>query len=254
MAPSEQERFRWESYWAAGNPEGESRAEVIRAYLPMVRAIAGRLKAGLPAHVPYDDLVSSGVVGLIAAVDRFDPARGYNFPRYAAIRARGAMLDELRAMDWAPRSVRQDEAEVEEARKSLEASSGRQATGEEIAGRLGLDREKYARLMKRLAPRNPLQLEETGPQSEDRPSMLSVLKDASSPDPFEQAESRDAARAIQAAVALLKDRLRQVITLYYFDDLSVKEIARIFQVTQGRISQMHTEALGTLRKRLQDLA
>lgn len=243
----------WESYWDAGPPLGDERHFIIRSFLPLTRAIARRLKAGLPASVDYDDLVSAGVIGLISAVDRFDPDKGHNFKKYAAIRIRGTMLDELRQMDWAPRSVRRDEGQLVQTRKELEHELGRKPTHEEIAARLGLDSEKYSRLVKRLAPQTIIRLEDMGVRGEEaRQSAYSFLKDPSSPDPLEESVLRDAYRVMVAAIDNLKERQRQVISLYYFDNLNLKEIAAVFGVTESRISQIHSEAIGVLKKRLAD--
>jgi len=243
----------WESYWSGGPPTGEQRNRLIRSFLPLVRAIGRKLKAGLPAHVPYDDLVSAGVIGLISAVDRFDPEKGHNFRRYAAIRIRGTMLDELRLMDWAPRSIRRDASELDRTRRRLEAKLGRRATSEELAEGLGIDAEKYGRLVRRLVPKNIIHLEDLGIRSDsDRQSALNFLRDPSSPDPVEESALKDAYETLVRAIDQLKERQRQMISLYYFDNLNLKEIAAIFGVTEGRVSQVHSEALRALKKKLRD--
>jgi RNA polymerase sigma factor for flagellar operon FliA len=240
----------WETYWEGGAPEGEKRHFVIRSFLPLVRSVARALKATLPGSVELADLVSSGVVGLIAAVDRFDPDRGHNFRSYAAIRIRGAMLDELRRLDWAPRSVRKGEGLVEEARKELSGDLGRVPTTEEVAERLGLSAEGYHKLARRLMPRSLVHIEDMGTGPDDGPGGHRFLSDPTSPDPQEESQLRDAMDAVGDAVGKLKDRYRQVISLYYYENLTLKEIARVFGVTESRISQIHSEAVKVLRKRL----
>lgn len=244
---------QWEEYWAHGAPSRSERDHIIRTFLPLSRAIARKLKASLPASVDYDDLVSAGVIGLIAAVDRFDPDKGYNFKRYAAIRIRGAMLDELRQMDWAPRSVRRDEGQLSQTRKQLEHELGRRVSHEELADRLGMDSDKFARLVHRLKPQRVIRFDDMGSGGDsESQSGLNFIADAASPDPLQENELKEAHRVLGETVEGLRNRLRQVITFYYFDDLNLKEIAAIFSVTESRISQIHGEALGVLKKRLSD--
>ena len=241
----------WEERWRDGPPVGAARSEIIRAFLPLVRAIARGFKARLPPSVEFDDLVSSGTLGLIAAVDRFDPDKGYNFKRYAAIRIRGMILDELRQLDWAPRSVRRDQGQVGSARRELESELGRRADSTEIAERLGLNPDNYARLARRIAPRSILRFEDLGINSDsDRRSILAFISDPASPDPMEQSVLKDACERLVECVDQLKERHRQVISLYYFENLNLKEIASIFGVTESRISQIHSAAIAVLKKKL----
>lgn len=245
------EQEQWEDYWETGSPSREERDHIIRTFLPLSRAIARKLKAGLPASVDYDDLVSSGVIGLIAAVDRFDPHKGFNFKRYAAIRIRGAMLDDLRQMDWAPRSVRRDETQLTNTRKELEAELGRVPTQEELAGRLGLDKDKFSRLIRRLKPQRVVRFEDMGGRADgERQSGLNFVADQKAVDPARESELKENYEQLAETVDGMRDRLRQVITLYYFDDLNLKEIALILGVTESRVSQIHSEALKLLNKRL----
>ena len=247
------EQEQWEDYWQTGTPSRKERDHIIRTFLPLSRAIARKLKAGLPASVEYDDLVSSGVIGLIAAVDRFDPDKGFNFKRYAAIRIRGAMLDDLRQMDWAPRSVRRDESQLSSTRKDLELELGRKPTQEELAGRLGLDRDKFSRLVRRLKPQRVVRFEDMGGKADgERQSGLNFVADQKAVDPVRESELKEAYRLLAKTVEGLRDRLRQVITLYYFDDLNLKEIALILGVTESRVSQIHSESLKLLNKRLRN--
>ncbi|MBM4352899.1 MAG: FliA/WhiG family RNA polymerase sigma factor [Deltaproteobacteria bacterium] len=239
----------WDVYFAQGTPVGAMREFVIRSFLPLVRVIARRLKAGLPHNVDFEDLASSGTLGLIAAVDRYRPEAGGSFRKYASIRIRGTMLDELRLMDWAPRSVRRDGGELDSIRRSLEDALGRRPTSDEMASRMGLDSEGFSRLVRRIAPHHVMRFSEMG-GDDDRRDPMEVIPDASSPDPLELSTMRDQADRLAAAIEELKDRQRQVISLYYFENLSVKEIALLFGVTEGRVSQLHTEALGRLAKKL----
>ena len=242
---------QWEKYWNDGALSTADRQFVINAFIPLARAIGRRLKAGLPAHVPYDDLVSSGLIGLINAVDRFDPGRGYNFRRYAAIRIKGAMLDELRQMDWAPRSLRRDNAQIAQLRRSLEDRLGRRPTTEEMANGLDMDLEGYHKLIKKLVPKTMVHIEDLGYKSDrDKHNVVNFLSDPNSPDPARESEMKDSYKFLADAVEFLKERHRQVLTFYYFESLNLKEIATIFQVTESRISQIHSEAIARLRKKV----
>jgi RNA polymerase sigma factor for flagellar operon FliA len=239
----------WDPYFSQGAPVGTVREFLIRSFLPLVYVIARRLKAGLPRSVEVEDLESAGMLGLISAVDRYRPVPGGGFRKYASIRIRGAMLDDLRQAAWAPRSVRQYGGEVDGVRRNLEDSLGRRPTSDEMAERMGLDSEGFSKLVRRIAPRRVLRFSEMGGDDERR-DPLEVLADASSPDPHEMSSLRDQGELLSAAIAELKERHRQTITLYYFENLSIKDIATIFGVTEGRVSQLHTEALGKLAKKI----
>lgn len=246
--------FPWESYFEGGPPAGKKRELLITAFLPLVRNIAASLKATLPASIELDDLISSGTVGLIAAVDRFDPSKGRNFSTYAAIRIKGAMLDELRMLDWAPRSVRRDSEHLAQVKKELEAKLGRTPSDEEVAGRLGLDLNRYDRLVRRIAAKRIVHFDEVTPgDRDDRRSTLNFIMDQDSPDPLEESTTKDIYKLLLQTIEGLKERHRQIITFYYFDNLSIKEIAAIFGVTESRVSQIHGEAIKVLRKRMNRL-
>lgn len=245
----------WEEHWLNGSPTGAARHDIIMSFVPLVRMIALRLKAGLPPQVALDDLVSAGVVGLISAVDRFAPEKGYNFRSYVAIRIRGGMLDELRMLDWAPRSVRRDVANIDRVRRDVQARVGRLASSEEMADELGLDLAGYHSLMQRATPQRMLNLESLGyRRDEEGRGALSFLPDPTSPDPLKASEARSSQEALVAAVDKLSERRRLMVSLYYFEGLNLKEIGVIFGVTESRVSQIHTEALKSLRKKLSELA
>jgi RNA polymerase sigma factor FliA len=246
----------WEEYWLKGALSAVDRHYIINAFVPLARAIARRLKAGLPRHVDYDDLVSAGIIGLISAVDRFDPSKGHFFRRYCGIRIKGSMLDELRQADWAPRSVRQEGRQVRQVRQELEAELGRRATDAEMAAGLELGAEEYEELVRRLVPQRMVQLEDLGPRrnDSDRGNIFNFLKDPSSPDPSAETELKDDYEHMLRVVDELKERPRLMISLYYLEGLNLKEIAAIFGVTESRVSQIHTAALETLRKKVKNLS
>jgi RNA polymerase sigma factor for flagellar operon FliA len=246
----------WEEYWQDGPPSARKRDFIINTFVPLARAIARKLKAGLPQHVSYDDLVSAGIVGLISAVDRYDPAKGHFFRRYCAIRIKGAMLDELRSMDWAPRSVRREGGQLRQVRRELEATLGRPATDAEVAAGMGLDAAEFEELLRRNIPQRVVQIEDLGPRRADgdRGNAFNFLTDPNSPDPSEESERKDDFRLMLAAVADLQERSRLMITFYYLEGLNLKEIALIFGVTESRVSQIHTAALEILRKKVRNMA
>ncbi len=246
----------WEEYWLKGPLGARDRHYIINCFVPLARAIARRLKASLPQHVGYDDLVSAGIVGLISAVDRFDPERGHFFRRYCGIRIKGAMLDELRQLDWAPRSVRLEGRQLRQVRNQLEAELGRRPTDAEMAAGLDMDAAEYEELSRRLVPQRMVQLEDLGPRrnDSDRVSGLNFLRDPNSPDPSQETEFKDDYEVMLRVVEDLKDRPRQMITFYYLEGLNLKEIAAIFGVTESRVSQIHTAALETLRKKVRNLS
>jgi len=241
----------WESYFQEGPPQGADRHFIIRSLFPLVRAVARSLKATLPSWVDIDELVSAGVVGLISAVDRFDPSKGSRFKSYATIRIKGSMLDELRQLDWAPRTVRDDEGHVEQARKELEEQLGRRPTQEEMAGKLGLSGEGYHRLIRRIAPQRVIGFDDLGIKEErSESSAFNFIEDPSSPDPSEENVMKDALEVLGEGIEKLKERQRQMIKLYYYENLNLKEIAAIFGVTESRVSQIHSEAVRVLKSRL----
>lgn len=246
----------WEEYWLKGPLRAADRQHIINSFVPLARAIARRLKAGLPRHILYDDLVSAGVIGLISAVDRFDPSRGHFFRRYCGIRIKGSMLDELRQMDWAPRSVRLEGRQVRQVQRQLEAELGRPPTDTEMAAGMGMEPADYEEMSRRLAPQTMVLLEDLGPRRNDseRGNILDFLRDPNSPDPSAESEAKDDYQLMLKAVADLKERPRLMISLYYLEGLNLKEIAAIFGVTESRVSQIHTAAIETLQKKVRNMA
>lgn len=250
--PSTQERqFEWERHFAQGKPSGSRRRDLICAFLPLVRSIAIAIHQGLPPHVPLDDLISAGTVGLIDTVDRYDPANGGNFPKYASIRIRGAVLDELRAADWAPSGVRQTSNQIRSIRQQLEGQLGRSATGEEVAHAMGLAPEQFQNLLRKTAPRRLVGFHDIARAArDDDMDPMEHIEDPTSPDPLEASEEREDQEILEQVIQTLKKRGRQVLSLLYFDGLSGKDLAQLFEITEGRVSQIHHEAMATLRKRL----
>jgi len=221
----------------------------VAEYLPLVKAVAGKLFARLPRHVDLDDLVGAGVLGLLNAAKQYDESKGVPFSRYAEIRVRGAMLDELRNQDQTTRTARRAAAEVAEAARGLAAALGRAPTPEEVAGSLGLSVEQYLDLLSRVSPVVVISFEDLGIFSEDeRRDVMQYLRDPAARDPSREVSFQEAASLLARAIEQLSDRQRQVVILYYYEGLSSKEIAGLLDLTEGRISQLHTAAVARLKE------
>lgn len=233
---------QWDEYLA--RPTRRGRDRLVMRYAPLVRAVAGRVAAGLPTHVDHADLVQSGMFGLIDAVERFDPARSPRFETFATQRIRGAILDELRAQDWMPRTVRGRVRELERTRERLERSLQRAATDRELADELGV----AVHDVRALARQAMVSVEEL-----DEGSLMALFTD-SAPDPMAVVQARETMRQLGAAVAALGERDRAVIKLYYLENRTLAEIGRLLGVTESRVCQLHSRLVGRLRGRLDELA
>jgi len=231
-------------------PDGApvTRDELLSEYAPLVRRVAYKIAARLPHSVEVDDLVSSGVIGLIDAIEKFDPAKSNNFRSYAEIRIRGAILDELRHLDWVPRSVRKRANEIEETFARLERETDGLVTETEVAEEMGLTLEAFHALADRVKPMTIVSFEDlnVGGASEPR-NVLSCLRDDNAPDPHALMMLARLRGALEDALDELPERQRLVLSLYYFEDLNLKEIGRILGVTESRISQIHSLAVLQLR-------
>jgi RNA polymerase sigma factor FliA len=223
----------------AGRYDKSTRDALVEAHLPQVKFIAERLAAKLPPSVELDDLIGAGVVGLLDAVEKFDPARGVQFKTYAELRVRGAMLDCLRALDWAPRALRQRAREVEAAYRQLEQKYGRPAEEEEIAAVLAISVADYRDLL------NELQ----GLTEGD--ALVNRIPDDVSRTPLALYERAEGQTTLIAAIDRLPARERQVVALYYLEELTMKEVGAVLGITESRVSQLHTQAVLRLRASLQ---
>ncbi|WP_191867977.1 RNA polymerase sigma factor WhiG, partial [Streptomyces gougerotii] len=216
----------WSSYKATG--DARLREQLILHYSPLVKYVAGRVSVGLPPNVEQADFVSSGIFGLIDAIEKFDPERSIKFETYAITRIRGAMIDELRALDWIPRSVRQKARNVERAYASLEAELHRTPTEAEVAAEMGIAVEDLHAVFSQLSLANVVALEELlhggGEGGGDRLSIMDTLEDTSADNPVELAEDRELRRLLARAINLLPEREKTVVTLYYFEGLTLAEI------------------------------
>lgn len=243
------------SAWASFKDDCDVRARdrLIVAYSPLVKYVAGRLSSGLPQTVDTADLVSYGVFGLIDAIDKFDPGRGIKFETYAIARIKGAIIDELRAMDWVPRSVRARAREFEAAYITLENRLKRVPADAEIAQEMGITPRELQSILTRLSYTSIISFEEIwagGPDHDDRPDPLGSIADDSADDPVSIFETAELKEILAAAIERIPEREKTVIALYYYEGLTLKEIGTVLGVTESRVSQMHTKAVLRLRARL----
>lgn len=223
------------------------RDALVEAHLPQVKFIAERLASKLPPSVDRDDLIGAGLLGLLDAVDKFDPARGVQFKTYAEMRVRGAMLDSLRSLDWAPRSMRQRAREVEAAYRNVEQRVGRPAEEEEVAEALGVSTREFHALLNELQGLTLLDLD--GGEEEDR-YHGSQIPDDPSRCPLAQYERSELRALLIQAIDRLPHRERQVIAFYYLEELTMKEVGIVMGITESRVSQLHTQAILWLRSSL----
>jgi RNA polymerase sigma factor FliA len=226
------------------------RDRLVLHYAPLVKYVAGRVGTGLPAHVDIADLVQSGVFGLWDAIDRFEPQRGLKFETYAMQRIRGAILDELRAQDWVPRSVRSRAREVERALERLESRLQRSATDAEVAHELGITVVDLRELYAQLQLTSVIALDELIEVGRGGTSIAETLPDDTVEEPGAFLDSVESRRLLAEAVSQLTDRDRVVVSLYYFENLTLAEIGRVLGVTESRVCQLHTRAVLRLRSKM----
>jgi RNA polymerase sigma factor FliA len=249
--------FELKELWRRYKDEGDSsaRERLVVAYSPLVKFVAGRTGARLPSHVEQADLISYGMIGLIEAMDRFDPRRRIRFETFAMQRIRGAIIDELRSLDWVPRSVRSRAREIEEANSKLENQLGRAPTDAELSEKLGIDEEELQESLIQISNSSILALEElwmTPDSSGDRVSLLDTIEDENAPDPQAALDTGEVRDLLQEAIQDLPEREQLVIALYYFENLTLREIGEVLGVTESRVSQLHSKAVLRLRSRLKN--
>ncbi len=240
----------WRAYGERRDPA--LRERLVLHYAPLVKYVAGRVGTGLPAHVDAGDLVQSGIFGLVDAIDRFEPERGLKFETYAMQRIRGGILDDLRAQDWVPRSVRSRAREVERALERLEARLLRTASDAEVADELGLSVSDLRDLYTQLQLTSVVALDELVTVGRGGMSLAETLPDDSMPDPGAVMDGVESRRLLAQAVSQLVERDRVVVTLYYFENLTLAEIGKVLGVTESRVCQLHTRAVLRLRTKLLD--
>lgn len=238
----------WEDYANTKSPE--TREKIILEYAPLVKVVAGRLSMYLGYNVEYEDLVSYGIFGLIDAIDKFDCLKDVKFETYASLRIRGAILDQIRKMDWIPRTIRQKQKRIDAAIKEIETLYGRSGTDEEIAKILGITDEEYLDWQSQMKITNVVSLNEFLEQGSEVSNEAGSTKSAAFDSPEEILERDELKKMLVQALELLTEKERKVIVLYYYEDLTLKEISNILEVSESRISQLHTRALQKMRGRL----
>lgn len=234
----------------AESKSSKLREQIILEYAQLVKLVAGRLSMYLGYNVEYDDLVSYGIFGLIDAIDKFDYQGDVKFETYASLRIRGAILDHVRKMDWIPRSVRQRQKKISLVVKALEQAKGRSATDEEIAQALGISMDEYAEWQTQMRVTGIVSLNEYMEQGSDVSQESSQGTATKFDSPEESVEKKELAKALDEAMALLTDKEQKVIELYYYEDLTLKEISSVLDVSISRVSQLHTRALQKMRTKM----
>lgn len=244
---TEEERLKlWEQY--SKEKEPTIREQLIIEYASLVKIVAGRLNMYLGYAVEQDDLVGYGTFGLIDAIDKFDCFKGIKFETYASLRIRGSILDQIRKMDWIPRTLRQKQKKINQAVQRLETINGRRATDEEIANELEISQEEYEKWQSQMKITNLVSLDEFLEQG----SEIQQTSNASShfDQPEKVLEKQEVKQILTDVLETLTENERKVITLYYFEELTLKEISHILEVSESRISQLHTKALQKMKKKL----
>ncbi|ADK80713.1 RNA polymerase sigma factor WhiG [Sediminispirochaeta smaragdinae] len=243
----------WELYRNSRDPKIRDR--FIEQYSPLVKYVAGKVAIGMPQNVEFDDLVGFGVFGLFDAIEKFDPEKHVKFKTYAVTRIRGAIYDELRSIDWVPRSVRQKAREIEETIHRLEASLGRAASDKEIADELGISVADFQKLMLKISGTSVLSLNDvwyTGDEN-DTVAIVDGIESPQSLNPDIIIEKEEIRRVIVQAISELPEKEKKVLVLYYYEDLTLKEIGKVLDVTESRVSQLHTKAIMRLRSKLTNM-
>ena len=224
----------------------ENQEDLIGRHAPLVKRIAYHLLARLPDTVQADDLIQSGMIGLLEAVRNFEHGHGASFETYAGIRIRGAMLDEVRRNDWTPRSVHRNSRQIAEAIRQVEAREGRDAQDGEIADEMGVSMDEYYRMLQDASTSRVLSFEEMGYEGRGIDDLLS----SEEPEPGDELLHQERRAGLTAAVEALPERERMVMSLYYGDELNLKEIGKVLGVTESRVCQIHSQALVRIRARL----
>ena len=236
----------WGDY--AKSHSSEIREKLILEYAPLVKLVAGRLSMYLGYNVEYDDLVSYGIFGLIDAIDKFDSMKAVKFETYASLRIRGAILDQIRKMDWIPRTIRQKQKKIDAAMKEIESATGRAATDEEIAASLGITEEDYIEWQSQMKITGVVSLNEFMESGSEVPADQSNQHRFESPE--EVVEKAELKETLSKALELLTEKEKKVILLYYYEDLTLKEISNVLEVSESRISQLHTRALQKMKSKM----
>jgi len=230
----------------------ENREEVIKRYSPMIKYVANRIAMRLPPHIEVDDLISVGVLGLMDAISKYDSSRGAKFKTYAEFRVRGAILDELRAMDWVPRSIRQKASNVDKVVQTLQAKLSRSPEDEEVAKEMGISLDQFHDTLNETKSIPVFSLEDLGiaKESGEQQSLLDCLAGKADADPQTQIRLIELKEIIAKAIDALPEKERLMVSLYYYEELTMKEIGAVLEITESRVSQIHSKAVYRLRTKL----
>ena len=248
MDESSRDRL-WQNYSKTHSPE--YRDQLILEYAQLVKLVAGRLSMYLGYNVEYDDLVGYGIFGLIDAIDKFDYGKNVKFETYASLRIRGAILDQIRKMDWIPRSLRQKQKKIDAAMSKIEAETGKAATDEEIAAELGISLDELNNWQGQAKMTNLVSLDEFTEEGTETAKMEAV-GNARFEHPEEAVEKEELKRMIVEALDTLTEKEREVVVLYYYEEMTLKEISMVLEVSESRVSQLHTKALDKMKFMLGD--
>ncbi len=242
----------WATY--VEDREPQVREQLIIHYAPLVKYVAGRVAVGMPAHVEHADLVSYGIFGLMDAIEKFEPERGFKFETYAVSRIRGAIIDELRSVDWVPRSVRTRARKVETGMQQLEASLKRTPSDEELAAHLGWALEELQDTLARMSMTSIAALDEVLDVGEgDRITLVDTLQDLTASLPEETLDDAETKRLLRETLTRLTEREQTVLGLYYFEGMTLAQVGDVLGVTESRVCQIHTKAVLSLRTKLGEL-
>jgi RNA polymerase sigma factor for flagellar operon FliA len=243
----------WQLYLSTGKTE--VRDALIERHLYLVKFVVGRVGSMLPGHIKLEDLYSSGVTGLVKAVEKFNPSKNSKFENYAILLIKGAIIDELRELDWIPRSVHQKANLITSAQEILQQKLGREPTDSELSEHLGLTEDELDDILLRVRPAILISLNGNVSHNDEENAPISErIADAKAQTSFEAADRKECASLLESAIANLPEQERRVLTLYYYDELMLKEIGKIMGISESRVSQIHTKALLKLRGRLQNFA
>jgi RNA polymerase sigma factor for flagellar operon FliA len=236
------------------SPVNTNRDKLIVEYAGLIKFIASKIAARLPSNIELDDLISSGVIGLMDAIDKYDSSRDNKFKTYAEFRIRGAILDELRSQDWVPRSVREKAKILERAYSKIEQTKGRQATDDEVCIELGMTTEQYHEMLNEVRSVSLLSYDDlTNLSNADKRSLHGNGEAGSRvPTPYSEVSVAHLKKLVAEAIEDLPEKQRLVLSLYYYEDLNLKEIGRVLDVTESRVSQLHSQAIFKLKARLRN--
>jgi len=228
--------------------------EIVVEYAPLIKYIAQKIASRLPANIELDDLMSCGVIGLMDAIEKFDPTRDNKFKTYAEFRIRGAILDELRAQDWVPRSIREKAKVIDRAYSKLESEFGRPATDEEMCKELSLTKEEFHDMLNKAKSVSMLNIDDSATfNRNDKRTMAGMNEESKHVNPFTAVSNKNFRDKIKEGISQLPEKQRLVLSLYYYEDLNLKEIGQVLDVTESRVSQLHTQAVAKLKAKLQTM-